>query len=159
MKQDIALQTAVLSKTPQILRIVCDLIDNPVKRGGYLCVTDQLGRIQIKIPVGEIDEDKAHLYAEFVSEKASRLAGHTQHISSWQSRNEKEKMFGGAIRASSLIFSFSAFPEHWDEAFMVALARACVPKDISGDLIARIQQASDNPHICNLLDCVGVYVK
>lgn len=50
-----------------------------------------------------------------------RLSRNPAHVSSWQSRNEGEDQYAGAIRTPVHIFSFSGFPEHLDEAAMLVV--------------------------------------
>lgn len=98
-------------------------------RGGYFVLSNDIippARFFRTVSrIGEMsDEDTYRLYAQ---EKASRmLINHRDHATSWQSRDVENHKFGGAVRVSfsgiKLILSFSGYPEHCDEALMIALA-------------------------------------
>jgi len=101
--------------------------------GGYLTVLEILDLESSKTRnetrmVGTVpDQDKAGQYYGFSREKPARLyaeilRGVVGAVSSWQTRNESEFRYGGAIRAGRFIFSFSGLPEHADEALMLMLA-------------------------------------
>jgi hypothetical protein len=97
------------------------------RRGGYFCLADNSGRPLLVIPVGEIAEEKSERYLRFAQEKAHRLGFFRSNSSSWQTRAEKNEMYGGAVRigtplAGSFIFSFSGLPEKWDEVLSLAIA-------------------------------------
>ena len=103
----------------------------PTKReGGYFTVvyedTEQPLRLHTLERIGRLSTEKAELYRNFAQEKAKRLHAHPEHRTSRESRNEAQERYGGAIRARKdgqvYIFSFSGFPEIWDEAFMLFLA-------------------------------------
>ncbi len=99
------------------------------RTGGYFCLAEQNGRILTLTLLGTIpDLEKAKKYRHFAEEKALRLAEHSRHVSSWQSRDPKHDKWGGAIRTSNLIFSFSGFPELWDEALMLVTAVHVYPQ-------------------------------
>jgi len=69
--------------------------------------------------VGTPDPEKDERYDYNSAEKALRLAGNPGDFSSWQTRNEDKKKWGGAIWGSSnlqRIYSLSGLPEHGDEA-------------------------------------------
>jgi hypothetical protein len=96
------------------------------RRGGYFCLADNAGRPLLVMPVGEIEEG-AEKYLRSAQEMAHRLGYFKEHLSSWQSRSQKNEMYGGAVRigtalAGSFIFSFSGLPEEWDEVLSLAIA-------------------------------------
>jgi len=91
--------------------------------GGYFCLADTVnGRPWFICSFGIMLEEKWPRYLHFAQEKALRLAVNPSHESSWQSRNEEEEQWGGAIRAGQYILSFSGLPEKWDEALCLAVA-------------------------------------
>lgn len=100
------------------------------RRGGYICITERSSTHNpnpIPLLVADIgvvdDPKKAAKYFALSQEKAARLIVHPSHDSSWQSRNPDADQWGGAVVASSWIFSFSGFPEAFDEAVMLLLAQ------------------------------------
>lgn len=112
--------------------------------GGYLCIADGKNGLPILVMlIGEVPLGKAPKYLEFCQEKAGRLAGHPNHESSWESRNEEKNRWGGAIRFRDLILSFSGLPELGDEAAMLRAA-----EDVDGhkfsDIAERIAKRSKN---------------
>ena len=98
--------------------------------GGTFCVlkTDRLVADLVSTPlflaaVGTVSDDAAAAsYRVFAQEKALRLLSRPDDVSSFQSRDESEQRWGGAIRAGSYILSFSGLPELMDEALMLAVA-------------------------------------
>ncbi len=93
----------------------------------------------------------------FSQEKARRLADRTHlgEVSSWQSRNESEDKWGGAVSVDDLIFSLSGLPELGDEA--VSLTAAVLYSDASPrviDIARDIAKKSHNPYFRQML--VGV---
>lgn len=96
------------------------------KRGGWFCIMEK-SRLQWSVILhdctGVIPKDKDTKYHRLSYEKAQRLSMNPQHRTSYMSRNERFSQWGGAIRTFSnpeYIFSFSGFPEIWDEALMLA---------------------------------------
>ncbi len=100
-------------------------LDDPTRQGGVFCFArpgcSETDFVQGSWMVREIvDMGKAPKYERFAREKAMRLDRHPDDLSSWGSRNEAEKQYGGAIRvANEYLFSFSGLPEHGDEAAML----------------------------------------
>lgn len=134
-----------------VISMVRKLMKRPDKRGGYVCIATRTGEVLAIFLVGTVpNEMKAAIYRAYCQEKAQRLGRKSNHISSWESRDESIMCYGGAVRAGELIFSFSGFPEHWDEACMIALA------NISGYYIPtytmqKIREISGNTHSALLL--------
>ena len=103
---------------------------SPKRGGGWFTVAyadvKQPLRFHTIERIGSFSVDKDKLYRDRAQEKARRLHNHPEHKTSRESRNESRGQYGGAIRAckddQSYIFSFSGFPEIWDEAFMLFLA-------------------------------------
>jgi hypothetical protein len=120
------LEEVLLEALGNLIPEAVDLINDPKRKGGYLCVTMPTGTPLCVLIVGEVEpEEKAQKYFEFCQEKAKRLAANAGHVSSWQSRDESQNRYGGAIRTGKFILSFSGFPEDWDEACMVVAAQQC----------------------------------
>ena len=100
------------------------------RKGGYLTLVgiDGLPLDTIVLPVGEVPSpEEGCAYMSNSLEKAERLRKHFKRdhtaISSWQTRNEDERMYGGAVIATPRggIVSFSGLPEHYDEALCVGV--------------------------------------
>jgi hypothetical protein len=99
-------------------------------RGGYFVLSDDIVpparyfRTVSRTGAATEEFEGYRLYAE---EKAARLlVNHRDHATSWQSRDEANHKYGGAIRVKfsgiGLILSFSGYAESCDEALMLALA-------------------------------------
>ena len=135
----------------KIIATARKLMKRPDKRGGYVCIATRTGKALAIFLVGTVaNETKAAIYRGYCHEKAQRLGNNLKQISSWESRDEATHRYGGAIRVGELIFSFSAFPEHWDEACMVALANMS-GHHLSMYVMQKIREISDNPHSALLL--------
>ena len=120
--------------------------DRPDCTGGYLAWTDSNGIPFIAgLMWGSMPIGKAAKRREFALEKATRLALHNLHRTSYRSRNPKEERWGGAIRAGLHILSFSGFPEKWDEAAMFVLAIKL--GWINSDDVFRHISPKRNPHL------------
>lgn len=110
-----------------------DLVEE-TRAGGYMTVQDLTDGLAEPLLVARICHDEGHLtkeqssdYSGFSREKLDRIAHYymvdpSRSKSSWQSRDEHAKKYGGAIRAGTYILSFSGLPEQADEALMLALA-------------------------------------
>jgi hypothetical protein len=93
------------------------------RKGGCFCIADiQTGQPYLVVSIGKVAEEKLGKYFLLCQEKARRLAEHPEHLSSWQSRDERMDRFGGAIRTKRYILSFSGLPQKLDEASMLAVA-------------------------------------
>ncbi len=99
-------------------------------QGGYFVLSDDIlppaPHFRVVSRVGEATKEFEN-YRLNAQEKAARLlVNHRNHQTSWQSRDEANHKYGGAIRINfsgiGLILSFSGYPEHGDEALMLALA-------------------------------------
>jgi len=143
----------VIEHACPIVSRACQFNGDKAKNGAYLSVTDWDGRLHVAVLIGEVpDKDNALKYASLCQEKALRLAQFKEHVSSWQSRNESENKWGGAIRVQGLIFSFSGLPEHWDEACAVTLAYSLSTRLLSKADYELIKHTSGNPHLGKLLN-------
>lgn len=103
------------------------------KMGGYFCLLDiQTGSILVTTIIGTVNSSKALKYKQLAEEKALRL--HHLHIfggsviSSYQSRNEEEEKWGGAVLGERFIYSFSGLPELHDECISLSIA------SVAGDI-------------------------
>lgn len=114
------------------------------EHGGYLCMLDaKTGEAVLLCPIGSMPKEKVAKYRANAKEKANRLFELSQtdpkQWSSWQSRDEANGKWGGAVRSATFIFSFSGFPQLVDEAFMLVLAmRFDGMPGGAADLIAQI---------------------
>lgn len=95
-------------------------------RGGFLCIlTPGMPAPDLVTWIGECPWHRAERRFRLSQEKATRLAAHPDHFSSWQSRNPDKDQWGGAIRTRGPIVSFSGLPEKADEAICLATAWRC----------------------------------
>lgn len=93
------------------------------RNNGYLTVRRKAdARILQITQIGECSAEKAQDYLSFSQEKGLRLSQYKHDVSSWQSREEAQKMYGGAIVAGEYILSFSGLPEWGDEALVLFVA-------------------------------------
>ncbi|MBX2866395.1 hypothetical protein KTR10_00325 [Candidatus Kaiserbacteria bacterium] len=68
----------------------------------------------------DVLEEKEEKYHRIAAEKTARLAQHTGHILSWESRNEALEQYQGGVRApNGLIGSFSGFTAEEDEVIVL----------------------------------------
>ncbi|MCX6723809.1 MAG: hypothetical protein NT155_01380 [Candidatus Staskawiczbacteria bacterium] len=118
---------------------------------GYFTVMDTaaLGRIKLICEIGVCPPEKAEKYRTFSQEKAVRLFVNSAHDTSWQTRNPGENKWAGAVRAGSLIFSFSGLPELDDEALMTFVASQAGL--IDRFKVIEIASISRNKHIYDIL--------
>jgi hypothetical protein len=103
-------------------------ICNPFKLerdSGYLTIFDDAtGKGILLICMIRIcPSEKAGRYLVLSQEKASRLSKSPSDISSYQTRDATADKWGGAVRAGSIVISFSGLPELADEAVSVYVAR------------------------------------
>jgi len=104
----------------EVIRVVADA----KRTGGFFCYA--LGQSLIGMwRIGQIaDEAAAQKCIRNVLEKASRLAHRPDDVSSWQTRKPQEHQYGGAIRTTGGILSFSGLTEEMDETAMLLVAIA-----------------------------------
>lgn len=117
----------------------------PERKGGYFVLREkETGAIIFIVPLGTIDQEKNRAYFLFAQEKGERLYANQKlgNISSWQSRNEADEKYGGAIVAGDFILSFSGLPELGDEAIMLELAYKLGWTDLH--MVKVISQVSNN---------------
>ncbi len=144
MKNPEDLQQSILVYIEVLVAAACAMSGDAEKKGGHLCVTDGQGNLLFEKVIGEIpDPEKAAKYGRLALEKCQRLANNPLHVSSWQSRNEGEEKYGGAIRVNdSLFFGFSGLPELLDEA--VVLTSAVMSADMTLCNVQLVVRASNN---------------
>ncbi len=144
----------VIETAAKVLAQASDMLakaDRPDCTGGYLVWTDSNGTPYIAgLMWGFMPLEKAAKRQEVALEKARRLALHNLHRTSYRTRNPKEGRWGGGIRASEHILSFSGFPEKWDEAamFVLAIKLGWIRRD---DVFRHISPKR-NPHLRPLLE-------
>ena len=150
-----------MSKILDNARGMSDLPGREYDRRGYLTLMNGItGEIIFTVPFGEIPEDKDEIYFRFSQEKASRLFSQVNlhlpnvHTSSFQSRNEEEEKYGGAIyfdlHSAVIILSFSGMPELIDEAMMLVLGNK-VKALLNEPLLRKIEACDRNPYFEQLL--------
>ncbi len=133
-----------------------DIPDSEFNRRGYFTLLNgDTGSINFTVPFGVIPVDKDNKYFKLSQEKALRLFYFINknmnvfHTSSFESRNEEEGKFGGAIFADYhcnwSIFSFSGMPELIDEAMMICLAMF-LSETSAYPIIQKIEAISRNPY-------------
>lgn len=134
-------------------RGISDTEDRKTDRRGYLTLMDGLsGEIIFTVPFGEMPDEKREKYFELSQEKAKRLFENFSkkfHTTSFQSRDEENQQYGGAIyanyRSGAIILSFSGMPELIDEAMMIALADKLLT-DIETVVNTKIEAVARNPY-------------
>ena len=118
---------------PRILPWISSKTDS---RGGYLCVADLTSGFPLLIQlIGSARLDKMSKYFELCQEKALRLAQNPKHMTSWESRDETQNMYGGAIRQAEKIISFSGLTEEADEALSLRVGNCIKPETILGSRV------------------------
>ena len=97
--------------------------------------------------IGCVSDEKLEKYARMASiVKPRQLMDNLDHLSSWQSRDPENGLWGGAVTMSPYeIFSMSGLTEHGDEGMVLAAGHAHYgdPLLLGLDTTARI---SSNPH-------------
>jgi hypothetical protein len=133
---------------------VGELKDQNFDSWGYLTLLDKIkGKIILTLPFGEIPEEKKEKYFSFSQEKAWRLFSQIKngHFDSFQSRNEEENQYGGAVYFGSylknMVFSFSSErPELIDEAIILVLADLLVLKNYQDQMRKEIKTFQRNTY-------------
>lgn len=140
----------VVDHIGHIISAACKESGDPKRKGGYMCITDFDGNVQLLMLVGEIEDPrKAEMNQRLVLEKCQRLSDNPGHMSSAQSAQSILGRHSGAIRGLTSLYGFSGLTPLLDEASMLAVALTA--GDISTKTIAEIIAASNNPHAKNLL--------
>lgn len=129
---EIITKAGLIFDSPAFLPTINALKAHDDKRdSGYLCILEndqtKIGEPPLAlVSFGEILWNKRQKYFKLSQEKACRLQKSALSIvSSWQTRNETEDKYGGAVRAGGYVLSFSGLPELADEAFVLLIATAC----------------------------------
>lgn len=93
----------------------------PGDTGGFVYVGDTQGLLHCHTRVAYPDHKKWHRFVDFSREKATRLAEHTDHQLSSQSRDDEKERFSGAVRGpDNMLYSFSGLPQETDEALVLS---------------------------------------
>lgn len=163
---------AAILLAPEVQQIVNKIImpiaqeRDPERTGGWFTFWrwDISGGVMMPVigfPAGLVSPERFQKYSWFAMEKAARLAGLPDHISSFQSRDESDHdrmkhKYGGAIRcwrhgeSLRLIFSFSGFSELEDESVCAILAHRC--NQLTDYELNAIIKASGNERLITLLN-------
>jgi hypothetical protein len=129
---------------------LCEQLKNEGRTvGGYVCAADLSGVPRLIVAVGEHNAEKWQSQLTFCQEKARRLAAHSSHILSYESRNPDQNEWGGAVRGETLIISFSGLPERLDE--VLSLAILCKLKEVTEPEAFILMGRYDNPFMDELI--------
>ncbi|MEK7623295.1 MAG: hypothetical protein AAB408_01320 [Patescibacteria group bacterium] len=147
------------------------LARDPKRTGGWFTlwrktpwnVADTEAVPVVGFPIGVVSAERFLTYIHFANEKAARLSVHPEHVSSWQSRDERDTdrmkhKYGGAIRCyNGLFFSFSGFSELEDEMIctLAALELGVIGRD---DIMMIIASSGNEPlakHLRSLVAGTG----
>lgn len=120
------------------------------RHGGYVCVTDHTAAVLLLSIIGEGDPGKLAGQRKLCMEKAGRLSMHPDHVLSRQSRKPEIEQYGGAVRGTRYLWSFSGLPEELDEFYMMMLAISC--KDLSPETANRMLREHPNSYAQPNLD-------
>lgn len=122
-------------------------------KGGILRLFHEPSNAMVlTVSLGSIELDKKYKYRSLSLEKCQRLMAHSDHVSSWQSRDPRGGLWGGAIRAQQWVIGFSGLPELLDEAVVTAAAYQLNQLTLAEAGI--IADNSSNPHTDLLIDIV-----
>lgn len=90
--------------------------------GGYLTVLDANdGKVLLVLACGFVPKDKTEKYYRLSIEKAKRVFVDKQHNTSWDSRDEANSQYPGAIRGVEGVYSFSGHQSDVDEAISASV--------------------------------------
>lgn len=119
---------------------------------GYFSVFDTTdgGSFMLIMKIGFPPQVKNAKYLMLSQEKAIRLFSHPGHSMSWESRNEQENKWGGAVRGVSEIFSFSGLPELADEALMLFVLHK-TGQMFNRRKILRMAAISNNTYVAKII--------
>lgn len=153
MRTDVPLSSKAIAcvNLHELLGLVLSVLpeEEQERTGGYFTVyrghtSDNTSYKMFGRLVGTVPKEKEDRYRAFSAEKALRLSLHNDHVSSFQSRDETNNKWPGAVRKDkeSDIFSFSGLPWKADEALVLMY---CVK---AGEMLAHeayeIAKISDN---------------
>jgi hypothetical protein len=88
------------------------------KKGGFACKMHFDGRVELLCALGQYHAGSYDRYTKLVQEKGMRVIA-TRAYSSRESRNPSKDQWGGAVRGTDSIRSFSGLGEELDELFSV----------------------------------------
>lgn len=96
------------------------------KTGGYLTILcRKTGQVMRVIKVGDFPLEKSARYFSLSLEKAQRLFNSEPGVlTSFETRNSDEDKYGGAIRTTDYILSFSGLTEEGDSAVLLRVANS-----------------------------------
>lgn len=120
------------------------------KEGGYFAMYD-IGRANLALlaSIGYNLQSKVEARQQVSQEKCTRILANG-HSTSYVSRDPTAGRWGGAVRGTEYIFSFSGLPELWDEAAMFVLAIR-LGQLVKSDVLTKINEER-NPHLRPLLE-------
>ena len=120
------------------------------RRGGYFTVVSRTESPQVITitKIGNPALEESSTYFDFSQEKANRLIASVELLSSFQNRDPDNGRWGGAIKTSDYILSFSGLPELGDEAVMLLTAYTFCW--LTEEQIVEIAKISSNPHVAPL---------
>jgi hypothetical protein len=130
----------ILDGIEEVVSLACRTDGRPGRNGGCLCIANPQGRVLAVFQVGSVQDDEAaKRYWTFCQEKATRLGQNPEHTSSWQTRDESVKKYGGAIRdEDGNIYSFSGLSEFLDEAVSAGAAILVSPSSMPSSMVTEI---------------------
>lgn len=122
-------------------------------KGGYAALYDFVTPAPLFIvklgSFRDAEPERQELCFAYCQEKGMRLQQNRSHVSSFQSRNDDAKCYGGAVRGNDVILSFSGLPEVHDE---LAMVRAGIALGFFPDYyhVREIAAASENKLVFDL---------
>ena len=137
----------VTSKVEEVLESLTSLGGGgPENASGYFVLRERLGGGTVLVAeIGEylLQNQKAFRDSASAREQGRRLLKRTDHISSWQSREEERQLYGGAIIAGPWVPSFAGLSsEHANET--VSLATSLHFEWIKPEDAAKVAKISQN---------------
>ena len=161
----IVIETDGLPETADLAGWAEDLLDEALKLfgekegwkgvGGYCVLADSTtGMPQWVRLIGTLGH-KPHMLSanlNFPLSAAGTLAGHPEHVSTFQHRDAAAALHLGAIRSTNFIFAFygNGIPELLGEAMMLVLAVKV--GDMEMEAAAEIAALSQNPYFATLAE-------
>ncbi len=111
------------SQIKRLLECANEILPAGMERhGGYLTILDaKTGQLLTILAAGTMSPAKNEKYLQFSQEKALRLFANENHKTSYESRDEENLKFAGAIRGEEFIYSFSCDQQDVDEAICVSM--------------------------------------
>lgn len=107
------------------------LLPNQKRFGGYLTILDaQDGKLLLVLACGVVPLEKAEKYRRLSLEKAQRVFENKEHNTSWDTQDEANAKYPGAIRGTEAIYSFSGQKPDVDEAISVSMFYLLEPAEL-----------------------------